>query len=52
MSCKLNEVNDEVHPKKDFFVNWIYNYIYKSAMLARKVLKKFDANYKANEVHK
>lgn len=52
MSCKLNEINEETHPKKDVYINWVYNGIYHVAMFARNVLKKIDKHYKSNEVHK
>lgn len=52
MSCKLNEINEETHPKKDVYINWVYNGIYHVAMFARNVYKKIDKHYKSNEVHK
>ena len=52
MSCKLNEINTESHPKIDVKINWIYRYIYTSAMWARGILKKINKRYKSNEVRK
>lgn len=52
MSCKLNEINAESHPKTDVMINWIYGYIYTSAMWARGILKKINKKYKSNEVRK
>ena len=52
MSCKLNEINTESHPKIDVMINWIYGYIYTSAMWARGILKKINKRYKSNEVRK
>lgn len=52
MSCKLNEINEESHPKKDVFINWIYGIIYAVAINARTFLKKIDKKYKSNEIHK
>ena len=52
MSCKLNEINEETHPKKDVYINWVYNGIYHVAMFARNLLKKINNHYKSNEVHK
>lgn len=52
MSCKLNEINTESHPKIDVKINWIYRYIYTSVMWARGILKKINKRYKSNEVRK
>ena len=52
MSCKLENANQQTHPKTDVFVNWAYNILYKVGWNVRNVLKKVDKQYRSNEVHK
>lgn len=52
MSCKLEEDNVLTKPKKDVYINKLYNIIYKTAWTVRTILKSIDKKYKANEQHK
>lgn len=52
MSCKLDMSNEQTRPHKDVAINFVYNFIYKTAMFARHILKKINKQYKSNEVHK
>lgn len=52
MSCKLAESNELTQPKKDVYLNMIYNVIYNVAWTFRTMLKKIDKKYKSSEQHK
>ena len=52
MSCQLDMSNEQTRPRKDVVINFVYNFIYKTAMFARHILKKINKQYKSNEIHK